>query len=182
MFSYTIDNELELQLVHPSFAPKINALAAAHREYLSQWLAWPPHCTEEKHFAQFIEQSLKDYAERKSMVCSIFYKGELVGNISFNSISKPLQKAEIGYWLAQDKQGLGIMRRAVAAMCKIAFGSLNMEVVKIAAATGNKPSRGVAESLGFRHEGTLSNSENLNGRIVAHEIYALDRKTWLAKQ
>lgn len=179
MFSYTIDDELELQLIHPSFAPLIHQVVSTQREYLSQWLAWPPHCTEEKHFESFIEQSLKDYASQKSMVCSIFYQQQFVGNISFNSLSTSCKKAEIGYWLSQEKQGLGIMSRAVKAMLEIAFSQLNLEVVSIAAATDNGPSRAVAERLGFELEGCLSNSENLNGRIVDHAIYAIKQERWM---
>jgi ribosomal-protein-serine acetyltransferase len=113
------------------------------------------------------------------MVCSIFYQQQFVGNISFNSLSTSCKKAEIGYWLSQEKQGLGIMSRAVKAMLEIAFSQLNLEVVSIAAATDNGPSRAVAERLGFELEGCLSNSENLNGRIVDHAIYAIKQERWM---
>ncbi|MBM7035541.1 GNAT family N-acetyltransferase [Vibrio ulleungensis] len=179
MFSYTIDNDLELQLIHPTFAPKIHRLVSAQREYLSQWLLWPPHCTKEEHFSAFIEQSLHDYATQKSMVCSIFYQGEFVGNISFNSVSFSLKKAEIGYWLSQEKQGLGIMSRAVNAMLEIAFVKMELAVVTIAAATENRNSRRVAERLGFHLQGTLPHCENFNGRLVDHAIYSIKRDDWL---
>ncbi|TKF22019.1 GNAT family N-acetyltransferase [Vibrio genomosp. F6] len=175
MFSLKIDDELELVLVQESFASHYSDIACSQKEYLSQWLAWPPHCQSEQDFRIFIQRSLHDYAEGKSMTCAIWYQGRLVGNTSFNSIDHSLQKVTIGYWLSQDEQGKGIMSRVVKKLISIAFDELDMQKVEISAAEGNKPSRALCERLGFKLEGIISHNENLNGRIVDHAIYGLSR-------
>ncbi len=48
-----------------------------------------------------------------------------------------------------------------------------MEKVEIRVATKNTPSRNVCEKLGCSLEGEVSHSENLNGGIVSHAIYAI---------
>ncbi|GMQ48394.1 GNAT family N-acetyltransferase [Vibrio sp. 10N] len=178
MFKLDIDNTLSLALVQPSFASEYLAIVSRDRAYLSQWLVWPEHGRNQEFFARFIEQSLHDYAVGKSMTCGIIYQGELVGNISFNTISHSLKKVEVGYWLAQSQQGKGIVTKAVAKMIDIAFTQLDMEKVQISVAEDNQPSRSVCERLGFRLEGVITRAENLNGRVVDHAIYGLSRQRW----
>lgn len=79
MFTLKVDSELELALVERSFAQKYFEIVSTQREYLSQWLVWPPHAKSEAFFLAFINKSLIEYAEDKGMVCAIIYNNELVG-------------------------------------------------------------------------------------------------------
>lgn len=178
MFTLTIDDNLGLALVEPSFAPLYLQIISKQRDYLSQWLAWPPHAHDEAFFLSFVERSLGEYADGKSMVCAMVYQGQVVGNVSFNKINQQLKRVEIGYWLDADYQGKGIVSRSVAKLTEFAFTELAMEKVQISAATGNQPSRNVCERLGFKLEGIITRNENLNGRIVDHAIYGLSRESW----
>ena len=175
MFSLKVDSEISISLVQLSFAPIYVELFEQNLTYLEQWLAWPPHCKTEQEFATFIRKSLHDYADGKSMVCAIFYNDLLVGNVSFNTINYDLKKVEIGYWITQSAQGNGIMTRVCNKLIEIAFEQLLMDKVEISAATENLASRAVCERLGMKLEGVISNAENLNGRIVDHAIYGLQR-------
>lgn len=99
----------------------------------------------------------------------------LVGNISFNIINHNLKMVEIGYWLSETYQGNGIITRAVSKLIDVAFSDLAIEKIQISVGTDNLPSRKVCERLGMKLEGIISNSENLNGRIIDHVIYGLSR-------
>ncbi|OEF25575.1 GNAT family N-acetyltransferase [Vibrio rumoiensis] len=177
MFTLEIDSDLRLALIERSFAKQYLEIVSNQQEYLSQWLAWPPHAKTEDFFLRFVRQSLLDYAEGKSMTCVIIYQEKLVGNISFNTINHRLKTAEIGYWLSQEHQGKGIITRAVSKFIDIAFTDLDLEKIQISAGVDNLPSRKVCERLGMKLEGIISNSENLNGRIIDHAVYGLLRKT-----
>jgi ribosomal-protein-serine acetyltransferase len=179
MFKLDIDDTLSLALVQLSFAAEYLAIISRDRDYLAEWLVWPEHGRNQEFFARFIEQSLHDYALGKSMTCGIVFQGELVGNISFNTINHSLKKVEIGYWLARPQQGKGIVTKAVAKMIEIAFTQLDMEKVQISAAEQNSSSRRVCERLGFTLEGIITRAENLNGRVVDHAIYGLSRERWI---
>ncbi|WP_295892244.1 GNAT family protein [uncultured Vibrio sp.] len=175
MFSYPIDKDLQIALVQESFAAKYADLVYDQSDYLSQWLAWPQHCQSEQDFRLFVQRSLHDYADGKSMTCAIIYCGEIVGNCSFNSIDHSLKKAQIGYWLSQPMQGKGIITRVVNRLIEIAFQELDMEKVELSAAVENKPSRAVAERVGMTLEGVLSNQEMINGKILDHAIYGIHK-------
>jgi ribosomal-protein-serine acetyltransferase len=178
MFTLKVDSELKLALVEPSFAQRYLEITSTQREYLSQWLVWPPHAKSEDFFLAFIKKSLIEYAEGKGMVCAMIYKDELVGNISFNTINHNLKMVEIGYWLSENHQGNGIITRAVSKLIDVAFSDLGIEKIQISAGVDNLPSRKVCERLGMKLEGIISNSENLNGRIIDHAIYGLSKRGW----
>ncbi|HGF5104198.1 TPA: GNAT family N-acetyltransferase [Vibrio parahaemolyticus] len=178
MFTLEVEKGLQLALVEPDFASKYLEIVSREREYLSQWLAWTQHADNCDFFLNFIKRSLHDYAEGKSLVCAMIYGGEIVGNISFNSISHELKKVEIGYWLSFEYQGKGIVSKSVTKLIEIAFTELGMTKVQISAAVENMPSRKVCERLGFKLEGIISNEENLNGRVVDHAIYGLSCHSW----
>ncbi|MBF4441454.1 GNAT family N-acetyltransferase, partial [Vibrio anguillarum] len=138
----------------------------------------PPHASNEEFFLSFIKSSLHDYADGKSLVCGMIYQDKLVGSISFNSINRQLKKVEIGYWLSSEYQGKGIVSKSVLKLTDLAFTEFDMEKVQISAASENIPSRNVCERLGFSLEGIISRAENLNGRVVDHAVYGLNRTNW----
>lgn len=78
---------------------------------------------------------------------------ELVGMVGL--AMEGVGSAELGYWLAPDQRGRGVMSRAVALVLDAAFGRLALDRVLWRAYVGNLPSRRVAERAGFRVEGEV---------------------------
>jgi ribosomal-protein-serine acetyltransferase len=175
MFKERIDNELSIALVQESFAQQYASLVIDQVDYLSQWLAWPPHCQSEQDFRHFIQRVLHEYAEGKSMTCAILYRGEIVGNCSFNTINYDTLSAEVGYWLSQHHQGKGIVTRIVNHLINKAFTELGMKKVQLSAAVDNQPSRRVAERVGMTLEGILTNQEKVGDRVLDHAIYGIKK-------
>ncbi|MFW7525545.1 GNAT family N-acetyltransferase [Vibrio ostreicida] len=175
MFTLSIDSDIKLALVQESFAEIYAELVLKQTEYLSQWLAWPPHCQSEQDFRSFIKSALNDYAEGTGMTCAILYNDDIVGNCSFNSICQETKTVQLGYWLSQDQQNKGIVTRVVQKLIDIAFYQHGMEKVELHAAEDNWPSRKVAERVGMNLEGIITNSEKVGDRILAHAIYAIHR-------
>ncbi|WP_163836031.1 GNAT family N-acetyltransferase [Spartinivicinus ruber] len=176
MFSLNIDKETALELVHPVMAKHLHELVEKNRAYLSEWLPWVNKTKSIEDYQSFINQALHDYADDKKMVCVIKYQEELVGVCGFNSINPMLKKVEIGYWLASEYQGRGIITNVCQKLIEIAFNHYNMDKVQISAAEENHKSRAVCERLGMKLEGIITNAENVDGKIVNHAIYGLNRK------
>lgn len=172
LFKLNVDPEINLVFLHESLAQPLFKLVDKDREYLSQWLAWPVHIKKTEDYLPFIRDSIAKYSKDESLVCAIEYNTKIVGCISYNYISHSLKKVEIGYWLASDYQGKGIMTRCVEFLTNQAFETLKMEKVESSVAVGNLPSQNIFKRLGFVEEGIISNYENLNGTIVDHVIFA----------
>lgn len=169
----TVDDNITLKLVNPAFAPRYVELVTQNNAYLAKWLGWVNKCNNLEFFQKFIAKSLTDFNAGKSMTCAIEYQGDIVGNISFSQIDHSLKKVEIGYWLAEQYQGNGIITRACNRLIDYAFTELKVEKVQIAAAEHNLPSRQVCERLGMKLEGIISHREKVGERILSHAMYAL---------
>lgn len=108
----------------------------------------------------------------------MWYENEFVGMIGFHEWDFKDKKTEIGYWLAKDYTGRGIMTDAVRALCDFAINTLELNRIVIRCAVGSKHSCAVATRLGFRHEGVIRQSNNLNGKLVDMNLYALLAEEW----
>ena len=182
MFSWQLDDELALLFLQPDMASELFALCNDNREYLSQWLPWPPLIQRPVDSALFIRSAIEKFARGEGLTTAIEYQGEVVGVIGYNSIDHDLGKVVIGYWLAERWQGNGIITRACQALIHHAFEEMGMEKVEISAATDNEPSRAVCERLGMQLEGVTRRAERLGNRIVDHAHYSLLRYEWLRQR
>jgi RimJ/RimL family protein N-acetyltransferase len=63
--------------------------------------------------------------------------------------------AEVGFWLAPQARGRGIMTDAVELVCAFGFGVQGLQRIEWQAVVGNDASRAVAERTGFVVEATL---------------------------
>jgi RimJ/RimL family protein N-acetyltransferase len=64
-------------------------------------------------------------------------------------------RCELGYWLAREARGRGVMTRAVLLLSAWIFENLPIDRITITAEPGNHASRAVAERAGFTFEGVL---------------------------
>lgn len=124
----------------------------------------------------FVKGALQHYNEGKPIPCSMIDKGQLVGNISLDNINHPLKKTKMGYWLGVQYRGLGIVTTAASELINMVFNELGLTKVEIHAALDNTAIRGVAERIGLKLEGIITQVENVNGRIVDHAVYGLQKQ------
>jgi ribosomal-protein-serine acetyltransferase len=122
---------------------------------------------------KFIQSVIEGYSELDQIHCSIFYNNQICGVLGFNSIDKLTRPGHIGYWLAKDFNGKGVMTKCVSELMKIGFEEMNLNKMQIACSPNNIQSRNIPKRLGFKLEGVIRNSENLYGKIIDLEIYGL---------
>lgn len=167
-----VDTGLVLRQIETQDAEELFAVADRNREQLREWLPWLDHTTEVAATAAFISHTQQVAAAGTGLHCVIVHEGRIVGTCSYNRIEAVHRRACIGYWLASEYQGRGIMSRAVSAFVANGFSSLGLNRQAIACATGNRASAAVAERCGFRFEGILREAEYLHDRFVDHRLYS----------
>ena len=178
MFEKRIDDEAALALLEEQHAPALLALIDANRAYLRRWLPWLDRNTTVDHTAAFIRASLAQFAARDGLACAILLRGAIAGVVGMHRIDWPNRRTSLGYWVAADRQGHGLVTRAAAALVDYAFGELALNHVEIACAPGNRQSRAVPERLGFTLEGTLRQREWLYDHFVDHAVYGITAAEW----
>ncbi len=81
---------------------------------------------------------------------------ELIGSIGYyGRSSEPIRKAEIGYDLAPEHWGQGLMTEALEALVRYCFKSLGLQRLEALVLPHNQRSVRLLERAGFRNEGLL---------------------------
>ncbi len=83
------------------------------------------------------------------------------------------QTAELGYYIAEEYWGKGIMTEAVKQICKYVFEKSDIIRIYAEPFAYNTASCRVLEKAGFQQEGTLRDNAVKNGKVVDMKMYAL---------
>ena len=180
MFSYRIDEDLELRLPEERHAEESHALVMENLKHLKIWLPW---ATDEYSFEDtrnFIRRNLQQFAEGQGFAAQLVFRRRVAGNIGFVTINWQDRKTEIGYWLGAAYQGNGLMTKACRAWIDYAFNELKLNRVEMHCAVNNKKSRAIPERLGFIQEGTLRQAEWVSNHFNDLVVYGMLASEWLA--
>lgn len=77
--------------------------------------------------------------------------GPMLGSIGLHDTGEGA--AEIGFWLAAEERGSGLMSRAAGLVCGFGFAEFGLARIGWLAYVGNRASAGVVRRNGFRFEG-----------------------------
>jgi ribosomal-protein-serine acetyltransferase len=169
---------LELRPLMLRDAKALFAQVEANRERLRRWLPWPDanRCVADSR--AFILRMRAHARAGRGQSFGLWWRDQLVGIAGFVWIDAANQNAGIGYWLAREAEGHGLMTAAVRALLRHGFRTLKLNRIEIRAGVRNRRSRAIPQRLGFRHEGTLRHSERLGDRFVDHAVYGMLAEEW----
>lgn len=180
MFKYQVDDDTYLSLVEMRHADTLHQVIEANRDHIGRFLTFAINQTLEGT-REFVESSLKKFAAGTDVPSTIWYHGQLVGSIGLH-LAPEQQSASIGYWIAENAQGKGIMRKCCKAVLDYAFGDLELHRIEIRANIDNVKSRAIPERLGFTQEGILRKAFKLgDGRFADSVLYGLLAEEWWEK-
>ncbi|MDQ0205351.1 GNAT family N-acetyltransferase [Alkalicoccobacillus murimartini] len=170
--------DISLSTLKMQDAEELFNLTEQSRHYLRQWLPWLDQIKKVEDTRTFIKYTLIQNAENKSINVAINYNEQIVGIAGFNELDWNNGIAKIGYWLAEEYQGKGIMLRVVKALIDHAFCTLNLNKVEIRVAEQNSKSRNIPIRLGFVEEGCIRQAEKLYDHYVDHIVYGVLAAEW----
>lgn len=177
MFRRPIDEHSELRLLEPHHAEELFAAVDRNRKKLREWLPWVDQTKRPDDSRTFIVESLAKLADQQELTAGIWHRGCIAGVLGAR-LNPLAPSAEIGYWLAVEFQGQGLMTRAVQVVVQYLFEERKLHRVEIHCPPENVKSCGVPKRLGFRQEGVLREAGLVNGRYYDHCVYALLRDEW----
>ena len=117
-------------------------------------------------------------ADEDSALCyAIELDGQAAGSIGlFRGSDVYLRCAELGYWLAEEYWGRGVMTDAVRQICAEGFQKWDIARIYAEPFADNLGSRRVLEKAGFTLEGTMRRGAYKNGVLRDWCMYALLRE------
>lgn len=146
----TVD-ELTIREYRMADLDALDAAIVRNREYLLPWIGpWikaEPIGIEARR--ALLQSWVDSYVDEADNPVGIFIGDELVGSTGLHDRNEP-DDVEIGYWVDERHQGLGIATRVTAALLEFAFASPGIARFLLIHNTGNVKSRRIPEKLGFR--------------------------------
>lgn len=115
--------------------------------------------------------------ENDTFAFAITVNEKVIGSIgAFRQTNIHSKTAELGYYIAEEYWGKGIMTEAVKQLCSYVFS--NSDIIRIYAEpfAYNIGSQRVLEKAGFQYEGTLRRNAVKNGKVLDMKMYALIRE------
>ena len=135
-----------------------------------------PYPYSEQDGIDFIS-SMLSANEDETFAFAITLDDKVIGSIGvFRQQNIHRQTAEMGYYIAEEHWGKGIMTEAVKQICDYVFK--NSDILRIYAEpfAYNTGSCRVLEKAGFQYEGTLRNNAVKNGKVIDMKMYSLLRE------
>lgn len=133
-------------------------------------------------------QALYDEIRTSFLQRSLFQWGvarveddRIVGTCTLFHIDRRNRRAEIGYALARDSWGQGLMSEALGALIRYAFGPLDLTRLEADIDPRNAPSIRIVERLGFVREGLLRERWHVGGEVQDSVVLGLLRREWEAR-
>jgi ribosomal-protein-serine acetyltransferase len=173
----TISPDAVLRPFRPSDATELTEAIVANREHLARWLPW----AESHGFEDSVEYLDRKHAQIEAndgFEGAIVLDGRIVGGAGFHGIDWLNRSTSIGYWLAAEVVGRGLVTGAVRALLDHAFGVWDLHRVAIEAVVDNARSRAIPERLGFREEALLREAKLIRGGYEDAVLYAMLASEW----
>jgi len=110
--------------------------------------------------------------------------GRLIGTGGFWRLLKPHFRAEIGYELAPEWWGQGVMTEAVGAMLEFGFSRMGLHSVEAQIHPANSGSRRVLEKLGFVQEGYMRENfyDPVEAQFTDTAVFSLLKASWMSRE
>lgn len=182
MFSLKVDDKLEIALPTDSGIQKAFEIIKENYDFIYEWMPWINESLTFENIRDFYKTTLRKFAEDGDEIgLQIVYKNKIVGGTGFHNIDRQSKSAEIGYWLAKNATGKGIVTKSVKCLLDYGFNELNLNRIVIKCVPTNIKSRAIPERLGFTQEGIEREAGWLHTRFVDHAVYSMLAKEWREK-
>lgn len=173
MFTRQLDAFTQLRLLTESDAEALFALTDRNRGFLRRSVPWVDNVKTKDDSARFIRESVDLCLKQRGLQAGIWHNGGLCGVTGLIKIDGKNRKGAMGYWLSEQRQGLGLMTRACKTILEFGFHDLGLNRVSIRCPSKNPRARKLAERLGFKVEGELKEAEWFYDHFEDNVLYGL---------
>jgi ribosomal-protein-serine acetyltransferase len=175
-----VGEDLELKQFQPQDAQALFAAVERNRQHLRQYLPWVDATRSVDDIARFISRVTTQLDEGFGPNFGIWRNGQFAGAIGCHPFDPPNRFCSLGYWIAADHQGAGVITRCCRHLLDFLFEEANLHRVEIRCAIGNTRSCAIPRRLGFRREGVLQEAEWVNDRWLDLEVWSMPEQDWRA--
>lgn len=151
------------------------AMALSNRKIQDNLRDGLPFPYTEQDGAEFISAMLST-DEKETFAFAITEDDRAISSVGvFRQANIHRRTAELGYYIAEDYWGRGIMTEAVKQICAYVFEKSDIIRIYAEPFAYNAASCRVLEKVGFQYEGTLRSNAVKNGKVIDMKLYSLLR-------
>ena len=172
------DDVITFELPQLHHAGEITAVVRDNLERLKKWMPWAVDDYSIESAKDFVQRNLNTFTSGDAFSVLIRVNGTFAGTIGFHNLDRVNRHAQIGYWIAQDFEGRGIITRCCPLLIDYLFDDLQLNRVQINCNIENTRSRAIPERLGFKLEGIHRQIEYINGRFGDWAVYGMLKEEW----
>jgi RimJ/RimL family protein N-acetyltransferase len=168
------DGQIRIRLRSDADTPAL--IAACQDPEVPRWTRVPDDYDEKRAAEWSVEAArLQESGEALPLAIADAETDEFLGSIGVHEIDRKEGRCDIGYFLAPQARGRGVMTSAIRLMTRWAFENLPVDRVQIKVQPENARSRAVAERAGYTFEGVLRSHTVIKGRRCEMAMYSLLR-------
>ena len=178
MFSASPRSGIEIRLFEERHADTVFERVDQEREHLRPWFPWVDATQQVDDTLQFIKGARERFASKGEIASGIWCEGIFCGSIGTQKLDRLNRSIEIGYWLAKDYEGRGIMTDSCRLLVDYLLTEMDLNRVEIRCAVHNVRSNAVPKRLGFTLDATLREALWLGGHFHDLHIWSLLQREW----
>ena len=182
MFRRDVAPGIEIRLFQLQEAEAIFEEVDRGRAYLRQWLPWVDYTHSAEDIREFIMRVQGQYDANQGPQAGLWIEGAFAGSVGCHPINWQNRNCSIGYWIAEQHQGKGIITRCCSVVLDYLFDDLRLHRVVIECGTGNARSCAVPQRLGFSREGISRDGEWVNDRWIDLVVWSMLEDDWRARR
>ena len=153
------------------------AAALSNKKILDNLRDGLPFPYTERDAEEYIEAMLAA-DQNNTFAFAVIFDDKVIGSIgAFRQGNIHSRTAELGYYIAEEHWGRGIMTDAVRQLCEYVFSKTDIIRIFAEPFAYNTGSCRVLEKAGFQFEGVLRANAVKNGKIIDMRMYSLLRDT-----
>lgn len=169
--------QIQLRIAKMRDAKRLEALILGNRSWLRPWEATNPSSPNSFDVKAQLRGLIRQLDDESGIPFVIEVQGQIQGqlnvaNIMYGSVSS----AVLGYWVAPEVAGQGVMPTAVALATDYLMDQVGLHRVEINIRPENQASLRVIQKLGFRYEGLKQRYIHINGDWRDHYVFALTKE------
>lgn len=149
---------------------------------VTRYMHLKPHQSlEDSHKA--VQAAIDAYESGEVRSWGVVHKEDerLIGSAGFQWWEPGSASANIGYLMAREYWGQGLMPEAVLAVLRFGFEHMELNRIEARLNPENGASARLLEKVGMTHEGTLRDEYYIDGVFSDTKVYAILRREWLAE-
>jgi ribosomal-protein-serine acetyltransferase len=168
-----IDENIKIELINENHSQPIFDIVDKNRIHLRQWLPFVDRMQTFEFAENFVKGTMQRNKDGNEFAFVIIENDKVIGRIGVYKIDGQNKIGEIGYWLAENLQGKGIITKSCKGLIDFCFKDLNLNRLEIKCGTENIKSQTIPHRLKFIKEGVLRQAELVHEKYIDLYLYSL---------